>query len=221
MAYSALPAKVASDTISLTNYDAIKGNFEAGVPDIFTTKGDLPVATGVDAAARLAVGANNAELIPDSTQATGLAWQIRPVARAYNNAAIALSAGAWTTLTLNSERTDTDGMHSTSTNTSRLTVPSGGAGQYLIGAHVEFDSSAIGVGLYVAVRILLNGATTIARATLQPSFGDALDATISLLTLYPLAVADYVEMQAYSTQALNVLASGNYSPEFWALFERR
>lgn len=41
---------------------------------IFDAKGDLPVGTGADTAAKLTVGANDRLLIADSTQATGLRW---------------------------------------------------------------------------------------------------------------------------------------------------
>jgi len=41
---------------------------------IFDAKGDLPVGTGADTAARLAVGSNDQVLVADSTQTTGLRW---------------------------------------------------------------------------------------------------------------------------------------------------
>jgi microcystin-dependent protein len=45
------------------------------IPDlIFNAKGDIIAATGADAAARLAVGANDTVLTADSAEATGLRW---------------------------------------------------------------------------------------------------------------------------------------------------
>lgn len=44
----------------------------------FTTKGDLLAATGAATPARLAVGSNNAVLIADSTQSTGVKWGAVP-----------------------------------------------------------------------------------------------------------------------------------------------
>jgi len=42
--------------------------------DIVDAKGDLIVATGSDAVARLAVGTNTYVLVADSSEATGLKW---------------------------------------------------------------------------------------------------------------------------------------------------
>lgn len=220
MAYSPLPAKVTTDPITITNYDAIKGNFEAGVPDIFTTKGDIAAATGADAAGRLAVGPDDSELTPDASQATGLAWQIKPGVRAYNNAALSPTVNVWTALTFNSERYDTDAMHSTSSNTSRLTVPAAGAGLYLIGANAEFNTSGLagGNGQY-GLRLLLNGTTVIGQTRVEHALATAL--ALQVQTMYSLAVADYVEVQAFQSTSVTVLSTANYSPEFWAQWMRR
>lgn len=215
MAYSPLPAKVATDTITLANYNTIKDNFAAGVPDIFTAKGDLPVGTAADAADRLGVGNDDDTLVCDSTQTTGLAWQIQPAARVYNSAAITPTISTWTTLTFDSERFDTNGMHSTVMNTSRLTVPSGGAGLYLIGGNALFSG---GTTPLLGLRILLNGATVISDIENLYVAGDT---ALAVATFYSLAVGDYVELQVYTNTALSIAASGNYSPEFWAIWQRR
>lgn len=75
MAYNAVPAKNTGDTWSATdNNTYVRDNFAAGVPDIFTTKGDLAVATAADAASRLGVGSNGQVLTADSTTTTGVKW---------------------------------------------------------------------------------------------------------------------------------------------------
>lgn len=45
---------------------------------IFDAKGDLPVGTGADTAAKLTVGANSKVLVADSTQTTGAKWDFPP-----------------------------------------------------------------------------------------------------------------------------------------------
>lgn len=219
MAYSLLPALALSNPFSLTIYDQIRENFAVGVPDIFAAKGDLAVALTTDSAARLAVGANGAELTPDSSQATGLIWRIRPVARVYNNAAIALpSAGTWTTLTFNAERFDFDGLHNLVTNTSRLTIPSSCNGVYLIGCNIEITATGART---TGVRILANGSIVVAGQTHQSYTTPAAPISHNLSTLVPLNVSDYVEVQAYCDDTSgSVTVSGQMSPEFFIAWQR-
>jgi phosphohistidine swiveling domain-containing protein len=56
---------------------AVQTQADAGVPKIFTTKGDLAAATGNNAASRLPVGSNNQILIADSAQTTSMKWADR------------------------------------------------------------------------------------------------------------------------------------------------
>ena len=182
MAYSTMPTKIASDTITLTNYNNIRDNFIAGVPDVFTTKGDLVAATAADTAARVAIGSDDSTLVADSSQSTGLAWQIQPAVRAYNSGNVAVSATTWTTVTCDSERFDTDTMHSTSSNTGRLTVPTNGDGLYLIGANIEVGPASGSFSTSVGVRIRLNGATVIAE-TIRRNQTSSTNVMFSISTL--------------------------------------
>ncbi len=50
------------------------GGGSVATDTIFDAKGDLPVGTGADTAAKLAAGANDTVLVADSAQATGLKW---------------------------------------------------------------------------------------------------------------------------------------------------
>jgi hypothetical protein len=75
MAYNTPPTKNTGDVFTAAEFNSyIRDNFAAGVPDIFTTKGDLAAATGPNAATRLAVGSNGQRLAADSAQATGVKW---------------------------------------------------------------------------------------------------------------------------------------------------
>jgi hypothetical protein len=220
MAYADIGDIATGAVISEAYLDQIRANFQAGVPDIFTTKGDIAVATAADTAARLAVGADDATLVPDASTATGLAWQIQPAARVYNNAAIDPAPGGWVTLTFNTERFDTDAMHSTSTNTGRLTVPTGGDGLYLIGGNLELDSGGGTGSSDKGIRILLNGTTPIA-VNFNEMISTGVDTVIAISTVYALTAKDYVELQVYTEGDVNVLADGNFSPEFYAIWLRR
>ena len=133
-----------------------------------------------------------------------------PSARAYHNAAQSIANATNVALAFNSERFDTDTIHDTATNNSRLTCKT--AGKYLVNANVSFAANATG---FRQLTIVLNGVTEIAALWL-PNQGAGLATTVVVSTLYDLAVNDYIQAFAYQTSggALDVSVVGNYSPEF-------
>lgn len=149
------------------------------------------------------------------TQITNAAGQLLTTglvsysACAYNSANISIPNGVETVLTLNSERWDNATIHSTSANTSRMTAPVDGV--YLITANIEFDANATGER-YVAIR--LNGGTYLAAPTIDAA-GGGLNTGFAFTRQYALSAGDYIEIWAFQNSggALNVVASGNRSPE--------
>lgn len=131
-----------------------------------------------------------------------------PAARVYHNANQSVADSTWTTLALNSERFDTDTIHDTVTNNTRLTAKT--AGKYLITAVLEYATSGTGVRY---AEVLLNGSTSIAFA--QAVASAFLTGRVNITTVYAMATNDYIEIRAYqdSGGALNVLSSAQYSPE--------
>lgn len=219
MAYSAPPVKASGDTFDLTAYNIFRNNWLASQLAAYATKGNLFPATGVNAGAILAVGADDATLVAASGEATGLVWQNQPAARVYNSGNIDPAVQTWVSLTFDTEQFDPEAMHSTVSDTSRLTVPSGGAGLYLLGANAVFDFGVDDPRHLPGLRLLLNGATVMAQT--QFVTRKNVSAALTLSTLYSLAVADYVEVQAYVYYDRNILAAGNYSPMLWAVWQRR
>jgi hypothetical protein len=132
-------------------------------------------------------------------------------ARVYNSTSISITGSVLTTLPFDSERYDTDGIHSTASNTSRLTCKT--AGKYLIAGGIQYAANATGVRYLV---IHLNGTTDLASFTDDAIIGAGVNQNMAISTIYDLAVNDYVELQVYqnSGDALNINASGNKSPEF-------
>jgi len=179
-----------------------------------TTAGDVITGGSSGTPQRLAVGTNGDVL----TVVSGApAWQApsggggggyTQGARVYNNATITANHNTVVMLTFNSERYDTDGIHSTVTNTSRLTCQT--AGKYVITGHVRWPNNSSGIR---ELDIVLNGATDIAEDA-RGAIGAVMGHSIS--TVYDLAVGDYVELAAYQNSGSNlVIDSGNsYSPEF-------
>lgn len=132
-----------------------------------------------------------------------------PRARVYHSVDQAIADATLTVLAFNTEFYDTDVIHDTATNNSRLTCKT--AGTYAIKANVSFASNATG---YRRIQLLLNGATIIAVDSCPAVSGSSTEMSISCD--YALAVNDYVEVRVYqtSTTSLNALALGNYSPQF-------
>jgi hypothetical protein len=130
-------------------------------------------------------------------------------ARAYNSVAFTHnSTGNWLAVPLDSERFDTDGIHSTTTNTSRMTAQRSGV--YQINGNIEFDSNSTGVR---AVGIRLNGSTFIAVVLMTAVNG--FNHPLSVSCHYSMLAGDYVELMAYQNSGgnLNVNATSNWSPE--------
>lgn len=138
----------------------------------------------------------------------------KPHCRVRNSANIShTSTGNYQALTFDSERVDVGAMHDTSSNTGRLTVPSGGGGFYAIGGQIEFASNSTGRR---GIQIRLNGTTVIAREE-SANLG-ANDHTCTVATVYQLAAGDYVELMGLQASGgnLDMLATSAYSPEFYA-----
>ena len=113
---------------------------------------------------------------------------IIPAALAYHNADQAIANVTTIQLALNSEVFDTDGIHDTVTNNSRLTCQT--AGKYFIYANVQYSNDNSG---YRRASIWLNATTHIAFR--QTDYTATFDARLNLSCIYDLSVSDYVEIQ--------------------------
>jgi hypothetical protein len=130
-----------------------------------------------------------------------------PSARVYNSADISIPNSTNTVLTFNNEHWDTDEMHSTVSNTGRLTCKT--AGMYTIFTNIVFADNATGERV---VNIRLNGSLMIASDR-RPGHGSV---NMLLSTPYNLNINDYLEVVVYQNRGgdLNVIRVSDYSPVF-------
>ena len=139
-----------------------------------------------------------------------------PMVRVYNSATITgIVTVTGTLLTYDSERFDTDTCHSTSSNTGRITATT--AGKYLLGSQVTWEASS--AGTYRDVYLQLGGATILVLNSQTPSGGNTVRQ--QAVTLYALAATNYVETWVGHDKGSNssITAAGNYTPEFWAMWQ--
>ncbi len=148
-----------------------------------------------------------------------IAWMATdsPTCRAYNSAALTATTAVVKDITCNSERFDNAAMHSTSSSTERITVPTGAGGKYLVGGTGIFATSAGG-----AQRILwmMLNATVIARQNTVVSASAT--GGCSILTVYAASAADFFGMQAYQDSGgnLNITGDPGTGPEIFAFWLR-
>ena len=187
-----------------------------GTPTVGATLTNLSGAAAIPASslhlANILVSAS-----PDVTIVTGDISDQRVFVtkgcRIYNSANINIgTSGTAQTLTFDSERFDYDGMHSTSSNTSRITFNT--AGVYYFQGNITFALNTTGIRKGI---VLLNGGTTIARTAGLATTGLSHD--LQVAGVYAFSAGDYIELQAYQNSggALDVSASLNFTPEFMAL----
>jgi hypothetical protein len=120
-------------------------------------KGDMIVGTAADTVARLAVGANGAALVADSTQTTGLRWDA-PIYFSYRRtAALNFTTGpqdvAWDSVPL-------EGTLAGFTTSDRITFTCSVAGLYSISAFLtatNVAAASVSVNIYKAGSVFRQG----------------------------------------------------------------
>ena len=126
-------------------------------------------------------------------------------ASAYRTSSQTISNATETALTFNDENYDTNSFHDNVTNNTRMTVPAGKAGKYLITAQTVFTNNDTGQRIvYVYVNSTLTSFT-------GPAIGGSASIDLGLTTSYVanLAVNDIVEVRAYQNSGGSLAILGN------------
>jgi hypothetical protein len=149
------------------------------------------------------------KFVADSVETTGLKW-VAPAGASFvgtnvsKSAAQSISTLTATAVTWDVEAFDTDAIHSTATNTSRFTIPTGKGGYWQISPVINWaDQSAAGVR---QLKIFKNGVVV-----KSSHFYPTSDATMVNTYAYVInvAAADYVEVYVVQTSGGSVNIYGN------------
>jgi hypothetical protein len=179
--------------------------------DVVTTAGDLIYATGADAVTRLGIGTAG-QVLKVNSGATAPEWGAAAASSfvgvsAYLSSNQTISNNTFAAISWNAEYYDTDNFHSLSTNTSRLTVPSGKGGKYLITGSISWAANATETR---TVTIYKNGSivnyldqmmavTTSQRRTVQ-AYNIVID----------LVASDYIEIFVWQTSGGNLDVTSDF-----------
>jgi hypothetical protein len=184
---------------------------------IIDAKGDLIAASAADTPARLAVGANGETLVADSSTSTGLKWAKSPNfvgVGLYKASTQAIPTAVWTAVTFSTEDFDTDSFHDTSTNTSRITIPTGLSGKYLLTGVMSWQQNA---NNNRAIAIYKTGVATKQIGLIDPN-GD-FNTQLSFATIISANAGDYFELFTYQDTGGNLNAmSGSGETNLQAQF---
>jgi hypothetical protein len=175
---------------------------DAAIPkSLVTTAGDI-IYRNATVPARLGIGTAG-QVLKVNSGATAPEWAT-PSTPAFVGCSLTkvanqtTSAATYTIITFTSEEFDTNGFHDNSTNTGRITIPSGYAGKYLItGQLTTADGNETHTSAIIKNGVRFNTLTSFRSA--QSGAGGSVQTLIMNL-----AVADYVEIAQYSGSGVQV-----------------
>ena len=181
-----------------------------------TTTGDIIYASAANTPARLAIGSTDQVL---KVSGGVPVWGAAPApsyvgALAYFFSSQNLTSGVAVVLTFTNEGWDTNSFHDNSTNTSRMTIPSGYGGKYL----VQIVAS-VTTGTDTSIRLLKNGANISSRglnsSQLQQHVntgGNTLQHSASFVI--DVSAGDYLEAALVANAASKVVTDASFSVSY-------
>lgn len=117
----------------------------------------------------------------------------------YRSTTQTVTSGNTAAVSFDTEVYDTGGMWASSPNPTRITIPSGGAGDYMVKFCCQFGSSNNPTG---QLHVRKNGdATNIVSAYSSPAASPTQGSTMHINWETPLVAADYLEIYAQATSA--------------------
>lgn len=136
----------------------------------------------------------------------------KPMARAYTSVAVSHTVPSnYQSLTFNFNSYDNASVHSTTSNTERFTVPSGGGGKWLFGGSISWAANGTGVR-YVSV--VINGSVVPAE-NFAPGDG-SLFTSQSVSTFYSVSATNYFALAGWQSSGGSL--DMNVNSNAWAFW---
>ena len=122
------------------------------------------------------------------------------------------ATGTYLVMTFDTENFDSDGLHSTASNTSRITIPAGFGGVWRISGTAYFTANATGIRSALFVK---NGAGAVLGEDARPA-ATGISTICKPSALLSLVAGDYVELWAYQTSGgnLDMLATTTFEAHY-------
>jgi hypothetical protein len=206
-----IAALTAGDIATVTTVNAF--SVTGAVPlSTVTANGDLIVGTSSGAVGRLGIGSTDQVLKVSG----GVPTWATPAAPTFVGCAVtkydqSINSSTWTALTFTVEDFDTDGFHDNSSNTSRITIPSGKGGKYSITANADFTAAGTG-GTFRAIRLYKNGAlyeSPTTGAVVRSIYSNINMCSLQLSWTLSLVATDYLEIYAFQDSGSAVTLNNN------------
>jgi hypothetical protein len=180
-----------------------------------TAAGDIVVGTGSGTYDNLPIGTTAQVLTADTTVSPyKVKWATPASGTTFVGAGCMLGTSITTSnttdtaITFSSELYDTDNIHSTSSNTSRFTVPTGKGGYWLVCFNATF--AYVNTTGYRQIRLAKNG--TITGAEPAPAMpANAGEETLGAAMVLSLSAGDYIEMYTWQNSGGNLNIRGTDS----------
>jgi len=112
-------------------------------------------------------------------------------------------SGEWITIGFDEENEDTDNLHDNVINNSRITIPEGKSGKYMILGQVIFSENPDGIR---SLRLIKNG-TEILVVDSDPATSDDYGGE-NIVTIENLEEGDYIELQVKQTSGVTLQTVG-------------
>ena len=181
-----------SGTVTITN----------DMATTITAAGDIVVGTGSGTYDNLPIGTTAQVLTADTTVSPYKVKWATPAASTptFSGCSVRQSSGqsisntTQTDLTFDTEDFDTDGYHSTATNTNRITIPTGKSGYFLVSARTAFGANTSGTRINWLIK---NGATYLSTVYVGAAVAD--NTSVVTSAIISLVAGDYIAINAYQT----------------------